>query len=90
MHPKPCVGCGTLIESSGDGPYGAIRESRLQPNEYIISPPLCWDCRGAVILNMPPIDQFVMPAPGPLGEMGFRCANLPQPGSIPILRIVTD
>lgn len=90
LTPRPCFGCKTLVEPSGVGSYGQtlVHESRMKPNELIISPPLCWDCRGAVLLDTPPAEEFLLPAPGILGEMGFRCDRPPAPGAIPIFRFV--
>lgn len=73
-------------------PWGTplVHESRLRPNERIFSPPLCWNCRGAVLLNMPPDDAFLLPDSEPLRAMGIRVAGTPTPGAIPILRILNS
>lgn len=71
-------------------PWGTpvVHESRMRPNEHIFSPPLCWNCRGAVLLNMPPDDQFLLPNSGPLRNMGIRVNGAPSAGAIPILRVL--
>jgi hypothetical protein len=63
LTPKPCLGCRTLVEPSGIGSYGQalVNESRMSPNEHFIAPPLCWECRGVVLLDPPDVHELVLP-----------------------------
>ncbi len=65
-----------------------LADRRLMPNEHVISPMLCWDCRGAALLQMRQMEHLCVPMPGLLGEMGMRSAGRPSPGTFPIFRFL--
>lgn len=90
MEPRPCVGCRTLVEPSGIGSYGQalVHESRMTPNEHMIAPPLCWDCRGVVLLNPPEMEEFLLPD-GSMAHIGIGCTHhATSEHHLPILRFL--
>jgi hypothetical protein len=87
LRPLPCVGCRRLVEPSGMNPDGMqfVDERRLRPGETFFSAPMCWDCRGAVLLDMPPASQLLHP--GAPGAVDVRCAHLGAK-HVPIIRLI--
>lgn len=65
MPPKPCVLCGTLVELTPAGmlhglPFGcapAFHDDRMPAGIMLLAPPICWACRGVVILDLPRLPE---------------------------------
>lgn len=62
-----------------------VDESRLRPGESFFSAPLCWECRGAVLLDLPPAEQLLHP--GSAGMVDVSCAHLGS-SHVPIVRLI--
>lgn len=74
-EPQRCYGCGSLVEITDFDPRGITRipDKRVRHGEVVFAPPLCWDCRGVVLLEEPP-EGVLIP---------FDFANPPDPMTIP-------
>lgn len=55
-QPKPCTFCGAPVEAipgTRPGELDRVPDRRMPRNAILIYPPVCWECRGGVIMQLP-------------------------------------
>ena len=51
MQPQPCFGCRRPVEALRVDGRSVVIDRRLPERVLFVGPPLCWNCRGVVLLD---------------------------------------